>query len=52
MNDWDALLSILTKIPNKHINIDEDCMTIEIFDYDRGTIVFLFNNDKKLIDWE
>ena len=52
MNDWDVLLEMLQKIPHKSVVVDEELKTIEIYDYDRHSMIFLFDNDGTLHDWE
>lgn len=52
MNDWNVLLEMLRKIPHKNIVVDEELKTIEIFDYDRNSMIFVFDDDMTLRDWE
>ena len=52
MNDRETLMNLLNKVPNKRIVIDEEINTVEIFDYDNQSIIFMFDSDNNLVDWE
>lgn len=52
MNDFESLLAILGKVPQGNINIDRGNMIIEVIDCEGHSILFLFDNDGNLHDWE
>lgn len=52
MSDRETLMNLINKVPNKRIIVDEEINTVEIFDYDNKSIIFMFDSDNNLVDWE
>lgn len=52
MNDFDTMVAILGKVYNRDVRFDPDNMTIEVIDCENHSVLFLFDEDGNIHDWE